>query len=328
MQKDRLDIESAAPEPVAELRVGALPILVYRSAEDMGLATALGIAAEQTRLVETHGRTSLMLMAAPSAFPFYRAYISLARESPELRRALQRTHFFQFDDYALPADHPASFRFLLARHFFAPLGEWTDPDAIHLLPADGADPDAAARDYGRLVIEHGPDLQVKGVGENGHWGYHEPGIPLDGEPAFIKVRLSAANAVQQMRDHPGLFATPDAVPRDAYTANVPLFLRTRVLIEDNVPQPSKALALLAAYGSDRVDSCVPSSALKRHGRAAVRTTDTAAWALREYRDRGFVSAGAIERLAEIVRNTDLGGATPAEHVARILDAMDIAAKRP
>ena len=43
---------------------------------------------------------------------------------------------------------------------------------------------------------------------------------------------------------------------------------------------------------------------------------------------GFVSAAAVERLADIVRNADLGGATPAEHVGRILDAMGIAAARP
>jgi glucosamine-6-phosphate deaminase len=147
------------------------------------------------------------------------------------------------------------------------------------------------------VLGSGPDLQLKGVGENGHWGFHEPGVPLDGEPAYIAVALSEENTAQQLRDHPSLFRTSKEVPRTAYTANVPLFLRTRVAIEDNIPQASKAFALVAAYGTDVVHAAVPSSALKRHSRATVRTTTAVAWALEEYIQSEEVTEVMLRALA-------------------------------
>lgn len=290
-----------APEPRSVIPTCGPDVAVYDSAEEMGWASAVNLAAEQCRLAEERDELSFIIMAAPSAFAFYRAYVQLAESSPRLRRAIRKTHFFQFDDYPLPAHHPASFRFLLLRHFFMPLATFTDPAKVHLFEADAADPDAAARRYEKAVLERGLDLQLMGIGENGHWGFHEPGIPLEGSPRFMRVALTEENIDQQMRDHPHLFRKPEDVPLSAYTASVPLFLTTRHLIEGNVPQAGKALALLAAFGSDAVCDAVPAGALKRHPQAVVRTTQAAAWALADYREKGVVTRDAANRLAESLR---------------------------
>lgn len=284
-----VSVPMSAPRPVHEIEAGGVRICVYGSPAEMGLASALGIASAQYKLVAENAETSMIIMAAPSAYPFYEAYARLVRCSADLQKTLRSTHLFQFDDYPLPVHHPASFRFLLLQRFIMPLSQYCDPAKVHLLEADSPDPEAACSLYGQSILEHGPDLQLKGLGENGHWGFHEPDVPLEGEPCFMKVRLTEGNVAQQMRDHPGLFDSPNAVPKEAYTANVALFLRTRHLIEENVPQGSKAFALLAAYGSDVVDASVPSSALKKHPNAVVRTTMSAAWALLGYRKRGVVT---------------------------------------
>ena len=287
------------PQPAEVVQAGDLEVAIYETAEEMGAASAVAIAAEQCRLVAEKGETSLQLMAAPSAFTFYETYIELARVSEELQEAIGQTHFFQFDDYLLPAHHQASFRFLLTHYLFADLADWYDASKIHLFQPDIGDPVEACEEYKQLLLQHGPDLMLKGQGEDGHWGFHQPGIPIDGEPEFITVRMNEMNVAQQMRDHPGLFRKPGDVPRQAYTANVPLFMQTNVLIEDNVPQGSKAYAILASYGTDVVDECCPSSALKDHPNAVARTTMEAAWALLEYRDVGRLSKDAMKRLDEI-----------------------------
>ena len=284
------------PEPLCELSAGNASIYVYPDAEQMGLATAINVASHQKRLVEEKGLCSIMVMAAPSAFAFYQGYQNLVFSSPALQKALHETHIFQFDDYALPMHHPVSFRFLLMEKFLAPIARFCDSRKVHFFQADAADTEEACREYGEAILDSGPDLQVKGVGEDGHWGFHQPGIPLDGSPEFIRVKLAEANVAQQMRDHPKLFPTADMVPQYAYTANVPLFMRTRVLIEDNVPQTSKAFAVLAAYGNDVVNDRIPSSALKRHHNAAIRLTSASAWALLEYRERGVVNNEMVRRL--------------------------------
>lgn len=291
--------------PIAPLRSfqhQGLRFHIYARPEDMGAASAQALAERQLDLVSTQNAIGFLLMAAPSAFPFYAAYLDLAANSAALREAIARTHFFQFDDYPLPATHPATFRHLLESHFFAKLRAICSRVNYHPLNVDAADPSAICHDYTIEVLRHGPDLQLKGVGENGHWGFHEPGIPLSGDPAYIAVALSEENAAQQLRDHPALFRTPGDVPRTAYTANVPLFLRTRDAIEDNVPQASKAFALLAAYATDVVHAAIPSSALKRHKHATVRTTAAAAWALEEFLACDTVSADMLHRISAVLAN--------------------------
>jgi len=324
---DSIDETSAlrctAPIPLARLALGNLAVFVYENEDDMGLASAISLTTEQCRLVAARGTTSMLLMAAPSAFAFYQAYVRLARSCATLRSAIAATHFFQFDDYCLPFHHPASFRFLLCKRFLFHLADLYDATRVHLFPADATNIEEAAARYGALIMEHGPDLQLKGIGENGHWGFHEPGLPLTGEPCFGCVTLTEENVAQQMRDHPRIFADRAAVPRSAYTANVPLFMRTRTLIEDNVPQASKAFALLAAYGTDTVDPCVPSSMLKKHPRAVVRTTKAAAWALLAFQDTGVVSEKMLLRLADSVPDRETSLQHTVEHMRSMLERMQI-----
>jgi len=59
-----------------------------------------------------------------------------------------------------------------------------------------------------------------------------------------------------------------------------------------------AFALLAAYGTDRVDACLPSSAAKQHQHLAVHTTAAAAWALERFLESGAVHADDLRQMAE------------------------------
>ena len=313
------------PRPLRSFRHRNVDFHVYDTPEAMGTASAIHLADRQVELAQHQETVGFLIMAAPSAYSFYKAYAALAETSGALQEALSKTHFFDFDEYALPPANPASFSYLLRTRFFSHLQPWLPPDNVHLLNPDCNDPEAHCREYARAVLDAGPDLQLKGMGENGHWGFHEPGIRLDGEPAYMRVFVSEENVVQQQRDHPDLFRAPDEVPREAYTANVPLFLRTRHLIEDNVPQASKAFALLAAYGNDVVHPSVPSSALKRHAGAVVRTTLEASWAFEEYRARGRISRQSLERILDtLAAGSVAGAARDRERVIRVLRDMEIA----
>jgi glucosamine-6-phosphate deaminase len=311
------------PAPLQSFDQFGLQFHVYETAEDMGKASAISLATEQVRLIQETGTCSIQLMAAPSAFPFYKAYLELASNQEALQQALIHTHYFQFDDYPLPASHPASFRYLLNTHLFNALKQWVPDHQIHLFQAEQSDSQCACIDYEELLLLKGPDLQLKGAGENGHWGFHEPGIPLDGEPAMIEVALSDENVTQQMRDHPDLFPTPESVPKEAFSANVPLFLRTKVLIEDNIPQASKAFAVVAGYGSAKVDTVVPTSALKTHRNGVVRLAQASAKALIEYRERGVVSNERLAEMAGDLEGNKTGSAAKIQELRTVLETMDI-----
>ena len=175
-----------APEPLHVLPAGNLQVAVYDSPREMGLASALAIAAEQCRLVAENGETSLQLMAAPSAFPFYEAYIRLAQVSVELQQAIGQTHYLQFDDYLLRAS-PGVLASCSPHNLYGPLSEWYDPARFT---------SSSPMSWGRrrparptpTCCRAGARPDAQGQGEDGHWGFHQPGIPIDGEPAFITVR--------------------------------------------------------------------------------------------------------------------------------------------
>jgi len=314
---------NATPSSLRAFTHQGLAFHVYARPEEMGAASAHALADRQIALARRQEAIGFMVMAAPSAFAFYTAYIERARTDATLRDALRKTDFFQFDDYPLPASHPATFRYLLETHFFSKLRAVAPGFRVHPLNVDAPDPAAACADYTRQVLASGPDIQLKGVGENGHWGFHEPGVPLDGQPAFIRVALSDENAAQQMRDHPALFRAAADVPAAAYTANVALFLKTRECIEDNVPQASKAFALLAAYATDTIDAAVPSSALKRHANAIVRTTAAAAWALEEYIAHKCICAESLTRLAQALSPEPARRPGVRVHLEAVLRTMQI-----
>ncbi|MFA5858740.1 MAG: hypothetical protein WC955_06715 [Elusimicrobiota bacterium] len=289
----------SAPVPVNKITAGNADVLVYNNPDDMGLATAISIAKKQVELVGKNGYTSIMIMAAPAAFPFYRAYVGLAKVSKDLQAAIRKTLFFQFDDYPLPAHHPATFRFLLAQHLYIPLADYINPGNVYPFNVDAKDAAAECRRYTKLVLSYGPDLQVKGQGEDSHWGFHQPGMKLKTVPAYVKIGLNKMNTAQQMRDHPGMFPTAKSVPTVAYSANVALFMKTRMLLEDNVPQASKAFALLASFGNNSIDDICPSGQLKTHKHAVARTTSAAAWALLEYRRKKIVTRESMKKLDNI-----------------------------
>lgn len=309
-------------QAIQTIEQGNLPIHLYDTPEAMGAASAQSLSEKQIALAAEQDTIGFLIMAAPSAFGFYSAYLEQAKESKPLQETLARTHFFQFDDYPLPADHPATFRYLLNEHFFNALTQWCPRENIHAFNVDGADPDQICEDYTQHVLESGLDIQLKGVGENGHWGFHEPGIPLDGDPRYMSVELSEENALQQLRDHPDLFASADEVPRTAYTANVSLFMKTKHLIEDNIPQATKGFAILAAYGNDTIDKAVPTSALKQHPNAQVRITQAAAAELLEYCERGCVTEASLERMAKAMGGKE-AATSVRDYIKSVLSTMGL-----
>jgi 6-phosphogluconolactonase/glucosamine-6-phosphate isomerase/deaminase len=257
----------------------------------MGELTAERIV-ESLKIRHEKGTTcGLWLMAAPSAFPFYRSFVQKAGQDGLLRAILQKTHFFQFDDY--PVDRssalfPMTFRHLLESRFFRPLEEICGRlPHIHFLELTGTDRDTGImarymKDLLALKSEGTHLIQLKGIGMDGHWGFHGAETPLDMAPDIIEIHMTSQNIHQQQQDWPDLFKRPADVPKTAMTFNVRAFMTADEII-DNVPQQAKEYAVLAAYGTDEISNEIPSSALKNHPKAQAYLTRPSARALIEFK---------------------------------------------
>lgn len=285
------------PKPVKVFESGNTKIQIYEKSSDAALASVLNIGKNQIKLVKEKSEASIMIMAAPSGYDFYKEYINVANSCKELQLAIKKTHFFQLDEYLLPYNHPATFRYLLEKNLFSKISNYIDNAKIHLFEADSYNYNKICNEYSNFVLKFGPDIQVKGQGEDAHWGFNQPDNFFFSEPGIIKIKLNKMNKIQQMRDHPRLFRSIRDVPKFALTGNISLFMKTKFLIEDIVPQSSKAFAVLISYGNDSISPICPSGKIKEYnGISIARLNIESAWALIEYKEKGYLSRESILRL--------------------------------
>ena len=129
------------------------------------------------------------------------------------RQALQRGWLsFNLDEYVGlgPAD-PNSFSAVMARQLVAPLG--LDPSQVRLPDGRASDPHQEASRYGaELAAAGGVDLQLLGLGLNGHVGFNEP--PCTAQAACRCEPLTLTTRQQNAADFGGDAAL---VPAQAIT---------------------------------------------------------------------------------------------------------------
>lgn len=185
-------------------------------------------------------------------------YAELARLVAAGELTLAGVTGFNLDEYvgASPAD-PLSFAGYMRRH----LVETTDirPEDVHLPDGGAADPHAeAARYSAALAAAGGLDLQLLGIGGNGHIGFNEPGSPFDSptRPIELAPRTLADNRAQLPE------ALRDAERVSAITVGIHEILAARECLV--VATGTSKAAAVAAMIEGPVSPAVPASALRRH----------------------------------------------------------------
>lgn len=128
---------------------------------------------------------------------------------------------------------------------------------------DGTNPDAGAvtREYDRILASHPIDLQVLGIGRNGHIGFNEPGTAFDSRTHRVALTPSTITANARF------FARPDQVPRYAYTMGIASIMAAKRIILLAFGE-EKAAAIRASLKGP-VTPDVPASVLQRHPNVTV-----------------------------------------------------------
>ena len=179
---------------VESSELGDRAAAVVRDGIDSGAVRVLGVA------------------TGSSPIPVYR---SLAARRP---RRIDEVVMFALDEYlGLPAAHPQSFRSFLDREFVRPLA--LDPARLHVPDGMAVDPERECRDFEILIDRAGGiDLQLLGIGSNGHIGFNEPG-----SSAASRTRV-AALAPRTRADNARFFPSPADVPTRCLTQGLATIL--------------------------------------------------------------------------------------------------------
>lgn len=230
--------------------------------ESKAAAGAL-VADEIVRLVDEVKNPVLGLATGSTPLPVYEALRDrLAGHD------VSHVRGFALDEYVgLDVAHPESYRSVITREVIEPLG--LDPELIRVPNGDLETIRHAGDDYERDIIEAGGvDLQLLGIGTDGHIGFNEPGS------SFASTTRLKTLTEQTREDNARFFDSIDDVPRHCITQGLGTILRARHLVLLAFGE-AKADAVAAALEGP-VSAMMPASAVQLHAHVTVVLDEAAA----------------------------------------------------
>ena len=184
-------------------------------------------------------------------------YAELARMHREEDLDFSQVTTFNLDEYVgLPADHPQSFRYFMQQNLFRHIN--VNPANIHI--PDGmcrGNYDEYCASYEKSIRQAGGiDLQILGIGRNGHIGFNEPASSLGS-----RTRLKALTR-ETLEDNRKFFASAEEMPKCAITVGIGTILEARRIVL-LAAGSSKAKAVARAIEGP-ITASVTASALQLH----------------------------------------------------------------
>ncbi len=195
-----------------------MKITVYRSASELAHALADHVA----ELARRQPDLVLGLPTGRTPVAFYRHLIRLAREGAV---DLSRATTFNLDEFVgVGADESGSYRQYMERHFF----RYVNIDRRRINFLDGSAPSLEAecdRYEHAIAAAGGIDLQILGIGANGHIGFNEPGEHLvaRSHPVRLRAETRRANAALYGGD-------AYRVPEEALSMGMATILHARSIV--------------------------------------------------------------------------------------------------
>lgn len=175
---------------------------------------------------------------------------------------------FALDEYVgLDVGHPESYHSVIAREVCGPLG--FDQARVRVPDGSAADTTKAASAYETAIADAGGiDLQILGIGTNGHIGFNEPTSSL-----ASRTRVKTL-APQTRADNARFFADPADVPTHCITQGLGTIFEARHLLL--VAQGASKSDAIAHAVEGPVSSRWPGSILQLHPHATVILDEAAA----------------------------------------------------
>jgi glucosamine-6-phosphate deaminase len=217
---------------------------------------AADIAAEEI-LRQVKKKPNLVLGLSTGSTPLG-VYQRLIRAHRELGTDFSEVRTFNLDEYLdLGPDHPQSYRAFMRQHLFS--GVNIRAHNIHFPPADGDRLEARCERYEAEIREAGGiDVQLLGIGSNGHIGFNEP-------TSSLRFRTCIQTLTPKtLRDNARFYAPGEFQPQLAVTMGIGTILDAREIILQAVGEKKAEAVRNAIEGP--ISSFCPASALQLHPR--------------------------------------------------------------
>lgn len=173
----------------------------------------------------------------------------------EHRISFKKVVSFNLDEYVgISQKHPQSYYQYMMKQLF----NYVDMDKknIHLPKNDYNNLEKNSEDYNKTLENHKIDIQILGIGQNGHIGFNEPGTSFDQETFVVSLDENTRKANQRF------FKSIDEVPTKAITIGIKNIMQSKkILLMASGEHKAKAVKEMI-YGPVTQDC--PASILQLH----------------------------------------------------------------
>lgn len=176
---------------------------------------------------------------------------------------------FNLDEYVgLKAEHPQSYHFYMNEVLFDQYPNF-NKENIHIPNGYSSQLEDEAERYNQLLNDRGPvDIQILGIGENGHIGFNEPGTDLHSETHIVDLTESTIRANSRY------FESESDVPQQAVSMGLASILKARRIILLAFGEKKKEA--IHQLMNNQVTKDIPSTILHAHPNVEVYVDDEAA----------------------------------------------------
>ena len=235
--------------------------IIFRDKQAVGEAAAILFAAQVLK------KANSVLGFATGSTPL-ETYAALSGLSQRGIVDFSEVRTYNLDEYVgLSPAHEQSYAYFMRRNLFSKIN--ISPENCHLPDGMARDLDAECASYERGIdMDGGIDLQLLGIGHNGHIGFNEPGDAFPDATHCMTLTPETVDANKRF------FTSADEVPRRALSMGVGTIMRARAIV-------------LLIHGADKADICqkalngpitprVPASILRYHPNVTVLLDQAAA----------------------------------------------------
>jgi glucosamine-6-phosphate deaminase len=202
-------------------------------------------------------------------FPTGRTPIRLYHELGSLHADFSRATTFNLDEFlGINPDHPGSYRAFMQQHLFSRVN--LSPERIHVLNGAAPDPEGECARYERAIADAGGiDLQVLGIGTNGHIGFNEPARELAAHTHRVTLKASTR------RSNAALFGgDASKVPTEALSMGMATILHARRVVLIATGKSKARCVELVVNGP--ITTKMPASFLQLHANVELMLDEAAA----------------------------------------------------
>lgn len=182
-------------------------------------------------------------------------YQNMAKDCKENGTSYKNITTVNLDEYVgLTADHDQSYAYFMRNNLFYHID--VDLKNTHLPSGSAADLQAECDRYNALLANYQQDVQVLGLGSNGHIGFNEPGTPFDSVTHLVDLTENT------IKDNSRLFHSIDEVPRQALSMGIKNIMNAKSILVV-VSGKNKAKAVKGMVKGEITPNC-PASILQLH----------------------------------------------------------------